>query len=493
MSYNGSGTFQINTSGQPVVAGTVISSTAFNALTADLATGLSTAITKDGQTTTTARIPFAAGINSSLVTDSTNTTSGSIITAGGVGVAKALFVGTTANIAGVLSTTSPNITTSITTPSTSFDLINATATTLNLGGAATAVNVGAATGTMTVANTTFAAKAITASTTLSVTGVTTVQAGTAALPAITTSGDTNTGIFFPAADTIAFSEGGVEAARFDSAGNFGLGVTPSAWSTSTQFAFQVYTAGVSGNGGGNTASRFTHGCYLDGSTWKYQYTTVAPTRYEVTGANAGSTHSWSIAAGGTAGNAITFTQAMTLDASGNLLVNTTTAQTGAKLSVTGGISGTITSGTAVASTSGTSIDFTSLPSWVKRITVMFSGVSTNGSSNFLVQTGAGSIVNTGYAGQCATFAGSLNAMSTGFIVENNVVALNTHYGQVVLTYLGSNTWVEAGLVGNQGVSSNGSSSAGQIVLSGTLDRVRITTVNGTDTFDAGSINILYEG
>ena len=99
MSYNGSGTFQINTSGQPVVAGTVISSTAFNALTADLATGLSTAITKDGQTTTTARIPFAAGINSSSATDSTSTSTGSIITSGGVGIAKALYVGTTANVA----------------------------------------------------------------------------------------------------------------------------------------------------------------------------------------------------------------------------------------------------------------------------------------------------------------------------------------------------------------------------------------------------------
>ena len=100
MSYNGSGTFNINSAGQPVVTGTVISSTAFNALTADLGTGLSTALTKDGQTVATARIPFAAGINSSLVTDSTSTTTGSIITAGGVGVAKALFVGTTANIAG---------------------------------------------------------------------------------------------------------------------------------------------------------------------------------------------------------------------------------------------------------------------------------------------------------------------------------------------------------------------------------------------------------
>ena len=102
MSYNGSGTFQINTSGQPVVTGTSISSTVFNALTADLATGLSTAITKDGQTTTTARIPFALGINSTLVTDATNTTSGSIIAAGGVGIAKALYVGTTANVAGAV-------------------------------------------------------------------------------------------------------------------------------------------------------------------------------------------------------------------------------------------------------------------------------------------------------------------------------------------------------------------------------------------------------
>ena len=100
MSYNGSGTFVINSTGQPVVSGTVISSTAFNALTADLGTGLSTALTKDGQTTATARIPFAQGISSTLVTDASSTTTGSIITAGGVGIAKALFVGTTSNFAG---------------------------------------------------------------------------------------------------------------------------------------------------------------------------------------------------------------------------------------------------------------------------------------------------------------------------------------------------------------------------------------------------------
>lgn len=63
MSFNGSGTFVINSTGNPVVTGTTISSTWANALTADLATGLSTCVTKDGQQTTTAIVPFAAGIN----------------------------------------------------------------------------------------------------------------------------------------------------------------------------------------------------------------------------------------------------------------------------------------------------------------------------------------------------------------------------------------------------------------------------------------------
>lgn len=105
MSYNGSGTFLINTTGQPVVPSTIISSATFNALTADLATGLTTAITKDGQTTTTARILFAQGINSTLVTDASSTSTGSIFTAGGVGIAKKLYVGTDANIAGTLTVT----------------------------------------------------------------------------------------------------------------------------------------------------------------------------------------------------------------------------------------------------------------------------------------------------------------------------------------------------------------------------------------------------
>jgi len=127
VSYNGSGVFNINTAGQPVVTGTVISSTAFNALTSDLGTGLSTAITKDGQTVATARIPFAAGINSSLVTDATSTTTGSIITAGGAGIAKSLYVGT--GISGAL-----NGTVGATTPSTGAFTTVTTTTSVAVGG-----------------------------------------------------------------------------------------------------------------------------------------------------------------------------------------------------------------------------------------------------------------------------------------------------------------------------------------------------------------------
>lgn len=79
---------------------------------------------------------------------------------------------------------------------------------------------------VSVANITGAGAYPGAFTTLSATDVTTVQAGTALLPAITTTGDTNTGIFFPTADTIAFTEGGVEAMRINSSGQVGIGKSP---------------------------------------------------------------------------------------------------------------------------------------------------------------------------------------------------------------------------------------------------------------------------
>jgi hypothetical protein len=155
--------------------------------------------------------------------------------------------------------------------------------------------------------------------------------------------------------------------------------------------------------------------------------------------------------------------------------------------------GVLTSGTAVASTSGTSIDFTGIPSWVKRITVMFQGVSTNGTSIVQVQVGAGSVTTTGYisTGVYTGGSGAATANSTaGFIFNDDNLAAGTRSGIMTIATLGSNIWVMSA-VHKAGTATAGYS-AGDVTLSGTLDRVRVTTVNGTDTFDAGSVNILYE-
>ena len=159
--------------------------------------------------------------------------------------------------------------------------------------------------------------------------------------------------------------------------------------------------------------------------------------------------------------------------------------------------GRLVQGTAQNSTSGTSIDFTSIPSWVKRVTVMFNGVSTNGSSQPLVQIGAGSVAASGYtSGSCniaaSTAAGGVSSTS-GFIL-NSGSAINLINGNAIIALLGSNAWTFShSLALNSGGTHYSVFGGGSVTLSGTLDRVRITTVNGTDTFDAGSINILYEG
>jgi len=156
--------------------------------------------------------------------------------------------------------------------------------------------------------------------TLTVTGSATVEFadGSASTPSITNDGDTNTGIFFPAADTIAFSEGGTEAMRLDSAGNMGLGVTPAAWGLSGAPALQIKNAAFVG---------YLNNAYMTANTY---FDSVGGARY-IASANASyyaqtsGQHQWFTAASGTAGAAISLTQAMTLDASGNLVVGTTSS------------------------------------------------------------------------------------------------------------------------------------------------------------------------
>ena len=154
----------------------------------------------------------------------------------------------------------------------------------------------------------------------------------------------------------------------------------------------------------------------------------------------------------------------------------------------------IVSGTAVASTSGTSIDFTGIPSWVKRITVMFSGVSTNGTSIIQLQLGdSGGIETTGYTSG-AWLANTTNANSTTGLIISGANAANFLFdGNMIVCLVDSatNKWSFSSTMSGS-VSGMNSMGGGAKSLSATLDRVRITTVNGTDTFDAGSINILYE-
>jgi hypothetical protein len=202
---------------------------------------------------------------------------------------------------------------------------------------------------------------------------------------------------------------------------------------------------------------------------------------------------------GSGANAITIDASQAVTMPGTLAV--TGAQTiGGNLTVTGtltasgGVSGGITSGTAV-SASGTSVTFTGIPSTVKRITVMFNGVSISGTSAPLIQIGSGSVTNSGYVSSASiSTSTTANSSTAGFVASfGSGNATFTVSGSVVLTLISNNTWVASGLFANTvtfifttsfgGVSPN---------LAGALDRVRITTVNGTDTFDAGTINIFYE-
>jgi len=151
-------------------------------------------------------------------------------------------------------------------------------------------------------------------------------------------------------------------------------------------------------------------------------------------------------------------------------------------------------GTAVASTSGTSIDFTGIPSWAKKVTLIFNSVSTNGTSALLIQIGDGSINTSGYVGTASVIQGAASGASdytTGFGVSNDGATNYSISGIVTLYKLSESVIIASGVL-TPAVSTRTHHTAGRKDLTGTLDRVRFTTVNGTDAFDAGSVNISYE-
>ena len=159
--------------------------------------------------------------------------------------------------------------------------------------------------------------------------------------------------------------------------------------------------------------------------------------------------------------------------------------------------GFLTLGTVQASTSGTSIDFTGIPSWVKRVTMAFSAVGiTSAGVGACIQLGtASSIETTGYSGGEATATGGTSAQnSSAFVIKTNMATGSTLSGFITLVLMdaSTNTWAQSGVTA-LGNTTQTSLSAGSKSLAGTLTRLRLTTVSGTDVFAAGKVNILYEG
>ncbi len=197
----------------------------------------------------------------------------------------------------------------------------------------------------------------------------------------------------------------------------------------------------------------------------------------------------------TAGNSTNGGTAITTDTSGtlNIVTGSGSGVTAMSIDASGNVSGVIKSKTLVSSTTGTSIDFTDIPSTAKRITVMFNGVSLSGTDSLLIQIGSGSLSTSGYtSSSTAATSGSATSgvlSSSGFIVAINA-ASNVIYGSVTILNITGNTWISnhsMGLATAVCVNGGGVSPS----LAGALDRVSVTR-SGTNTFDAGSINILYE-
>jgi len=157
----------------------------------------------------------------------------------------------------------------------------------------------------------------------------------------------------------------------------------------------------------------------------------------------------------------------------------------------------INRGTEQATTSGTAIDFTSIPAGVRRVTLSLRGVSLSGTDRFLIQIGAGSFVTSGYSSSSSGPDNSgfwINSNSTaGFILGTTFDAANAYSGRLTLHNISGDIWVADGLVTNNvtGGGGRGAIASGQLTLSGTLDRLRLT-VTGSNTFDLGAVNILWE-
>ena len=199
-----------------------------------------------------------------------------------------------------------------------------------------------------------------------------------------------------------------------------------------------------------------------------------------------------LASGGTGGTTSTGSGAIVLASSATLSSPTINSPT------FGGTPGssliTRMSAGGVSASGSTSVDFTSMPSWINAITVMFSDISTNGTSFMLVQLGTSSgFATSGYVSTCNDLdggGGSSSNSSTAGLIMRVQAAAGIINGLMNIAYMGSNRWAaNVTCMSNTSVVFMG---GGTVTLGGTLDRVRITTVNGTDAFDTGTLNVSYQ-
>jgi hypothetical protein len=174
---------------------------------------------------------------------------------------------------------------------------------------------------------------------------------------------------------------------------------------------------------------------------------------------------------------------------------TVTFPAGTGTAVVNGVNSAIVSGTAVATTSGTSIDFTGIPTWVKRITVNFNLVSiSNSTTHFLIQIGNTTPTTSGYVSVSTYNTGAAIGVTTstsGMVLFTGTFT-NQIFGSYVLTKISDHIWSGSGTTGDITAANFTITSAGRVSLASALNMVRLTTTNGTDTFDNGSVNILYE-
>lgn len=418
MPYNGSGVFTPYTPGNPVTTGTTISSTVQNNTVTDFATGLSTALTKDGQTTATQRIPFAQGISNGSKTLTAVADGTQVTHAATVGQLQSGSVTTLGTVAGT------NTITAVASP-------------------ALAAYAAGKSFTFIPANTN--------------TGATTID--------INSVGARN--IFWNGAACVGGElKQNVPVTIFDDGTQFnivGNGFNP---------PFVDTDAIVEGSADRTKKVRIE----ADGITTATTRVITMPDK-NVTLADA-------------------------TDSAGGLIELATLGEVQAGTDTTRAVtpstmqSGKIVLSTPQASTSGTAILFGSIPSWVKRITMQFVGVSHNGTSDMIVQIGpSGGIETSGYLGSCSTIGASATTSNytDGFGVTENTGATVTIHGTATLTLenASTNTWV-CTVLNARSEAASINVGAGSKSLAGALTQLQLTTQGGANIFDAGAINIIYE-